>query len=40
MKKLFSVLGLIVAFCAVFVIADCTYRFLTKNCRKYIDLNK
>ncbi len=40
MRKLLSVLGLIIAFCAVFAIADGTYRFLTKNCRRYICLHK
>lgn len=40
MKKLLSALGIVIAIFAVVVFADCAYRFLTTNCRKYICLHK
>ncbi len=40
MKKLLSVIGFILAFCAALFVIDSAYRFFCENCRKYILLNK
>ncbi len=40
LRKLFSLIGFLIAFVAAFFVADGAYRFCSENCRKYIVIDK